>query len=63
MEQKSIGGYDFLEPIGQGKYAKVYSALHKESNKKVAIKVLERSQVQASTLKNVLNEIAILEKT
>ncbi len=59
---KKIGPYTLEHAIGKGHYANVYRGCHEESGKVVAVKAINRKNISASQLKNIENEIAVLEK-
>lgn len=42
-----IGNYKFEKTIGQGTYGKVKLAINTDTNEKVAVKVIEKSQIQS----------------
>ena len=50
--------YEILNLLGKGSYGLVYKALHKQSNRVHAIKVIK---VQSVKIKDVLKEIEILD--
>lgn len=55
--------YKFVEEIGKGAFGKVYLAIHKLTGKFVAIKVIERGQLEDKyARKKVFQEVYILKK-
>ena len=52
--------YDIQEKIGEGKYASVYKAKHKASQRIVAIKILEKENISSNEFNMIKNEIDIL---
>lgn len=61
--KKQVGPYAFVKTIGKGHYAYVYQARNTETNELVAIKCLKREGVSQSQLKNIENEVLVLEKS
>jgi tRNA A-37 threonylcarbamoyl transferase component Bud32 len=59
----SISNYLIGKDLGKGAYAVVRHGIHKPSNRKVAIKIYEKSKFQEpNRLKNAYREVAILQK-
>ena len=52
--------YDIKEKIGEGKYASVYKAKHKPSERIVAIKIIEKENLNSNEFNMIKNEIDIL---
>ena len=52
--------YDIQNKIGKGKYASVYKGIHKASERIVAIKILEKENLNANEINMIKNEIDIL---
>ena len=52
--------YEFLEPIGSGRFGIVREAIHKTTNKKVAIKVLKKIKMKQIDYESIRNENEIL---
>jgi serine/threonine-protein kinase ULK2 len=59
---KKIGPYTLEKVIGKGHYSSVYRGCHEETNKIVAVKALTRKNISASQLKNIENEIVVLDR-
>ena len=54
--------YTFLKKIGEGSYANVKMAMHKDLNQKVAIKIYDKKSLQETNRrKNVKREIQIMD--
>ncbi|ORX44069.1 Pkinase-domain-containing protein [Hesseltinella vesiculosa] len=58
--QETVGNYVILEKIGQGSFATVYTARHKDTGHRVAIKSVLRTKLTKKLLENLESEIAIL---
>ena len=52
--------YEFKEKIGEGSFGKVYKAVHRETGKPRAIKLIYKKKVE--NYKNILGEIESLRK-
>jgi len=52
--------YEIKEAIGKGKFGLVKSAIHKKSGKKVAVKVMSKSEMTTSDIELQMREIEIL---
>ena len=52
--------YDIQNKIGEGRFAHVYNGIHKSSQRKVAIKILEKDNLSSSEMNMIQNEIEIL---
>lgn len=48
-----VGKYKFIRTIGKGNFAKVKSAKHLETGVEVAIKIIDKSALNQSTLQKV----------
>lgn len=59
---KQVGPYLFIEKVGKGHYAQVWKAKHEDSDHVVAVKIMKRTGISENQLKNVKNEITVLEK-
>ena len=57
-----MGQYTFIKRIGKGHYGQVYKAIHVNSKLIVAVKCLKREGLSNHQLKNVENEVLVLEK-
>ena len=60
---KQVGPYTILKSIGKGHQAEVFLAKHEKTGEKVAIKVLKRNGISVNQLKNIENEIMVLQNT
>lgn len=58
-----MGSYTFIKRIGKGHYAQVYEAMHKVTKKLVGIKCLSRDNISNNQLKNIENEVLVLERS
>ncbi len=54
-EEPHIGRYRLLKTIGKGNFAKVKLAKHLPTGKEVAIKIIDKTQLNPSSLQKVLN--------
>ena len=52
--------YDIGEPIGKGKFGRVKIAVHKKTNKKVAVKILKKKKMDAEDFELYKREVEIL---
>ncbi|CAO0790614.1 unnamed protein product [Mucor circinelloides] len=57
---ETVGDYQIQNRIGQGSFAVVYKAQHKDTHKTVAIKCVKRSKLTKKLLENLESEISIL---
>ncbi|KAK3860200.1 hypothetical protein Pcinc_017630 [Petrolisthes cinctipes] len=57
-----VGYYEFEKTIGKGNFAVVKLATHKVTQSKVAIKIIDKSKIDADNLRKILREIEILKK-
>ncbi|XP_045108629.1 serine/threonine-protein kinase SIK3-like isoform X6 [Portunus trituberculatus] len=57
-----VGYYEFEKTIGKGNFAVVKLATHKITQSKVAIKIIDKSKIDADNLRKILREIEILKK-
>ncbi|KAJ3428752.1 sterile20-like kinase isoform b-related [Anaeramoeba flamelloides] len=55
-----LENYEIKEIIGVGSFAKVYRAVHKKTNKQVALKIVKLDKQNRKHLKMTLKEISIL---
>lgn len=56
----TIGKYQIQRTIGKGNFAKVKLAKHTITGKEVAIKIIEKSQLNQTTLNKVFREVKIM---
>lgn len=52
-EEPQIGRYRLLKTIGKGNFAKVKLAKHLPTSKEVAIKIIDKTQLNQSSLQKV----------
>ena len=52
--------YDIQNKIGEGRFAHVYRSIHKPSQRKVSIKILEKQNLTSQEMNMIQNEIEIL---
>ncbi|CAH8865433.1 unnamed protein product [Trichobilharzia szidati] len=60
-KSSGIGFYRILNTVGSGNFSQVKSAMHVLTKERVAIKVLDKSRMDASTRRLLSREISILE--
>ena len=62
--EKTIGDYLIQNELGRGGFAKVFKGIHIPSGEKVAIKIMDKTQLMEDPLnfQRVENEISILKK-
>ncbi|XP_042747395.1 serine/threonine-protein kinase MARK2-like, partial [Lagopus leucura] len=53
-EQPHIGNYRLLKTIGKGNFAKVKLARHVLTGKEVAVKIIDKTQLNSSSLQKVI---------
>uniref|UniRef100_A0A803Y7E4 non-specific serine/threonine protein kinase n=1 Tax=Meleagris gallopavo TaxID=9103 RepID=A0A803Y7E4_MELGA len=53
-EQPHIGNYRLLKTIGKGNFAKVKLARHVLTGKEVAVKIIDKTQLNSSSLQKVM---------
>ena len=59
---KKIGYYDIEQTIGKGMFAIVKLATHRVTKSKVAIKIVDKSNLNAENLNKIFREIRIMKK-
>ncbi|XP_065182870.1 serine/threonine-protein kinase MARK2-like isoform X1 [Sycon ciliatum] len=59
-EDTIVGNYKLLKTIGKGNFAKVKLARHLPTNKEVAIKIIDKTQLNASSLQKMYREVRIM---
>jgi len=59
-EQPHIGQYRILKTIGKGNFAKVKLAKHVLTGKEVAIKIIDKKQLNPSSLQKLFREVRIM---
>lgn len=56
-EEPHIGKYKLLKTIGKGNFAKVKLAKHVPTGKEVAIKIIDKTQLNPGSLQKVRNDL------
>lgn len=59
-EQPHVGKYRLIKTIGKGNFAKVKLAKHIPTGKEVAIKIIDKTQLNPSSLQKVYREVKIM---
>uniref|UniRef100_A0A3P9KR05 MAP/microtubule affinity-regulating kinase 3 n=1 Tax=Oryzias latipes TaxID=8090 RepID=A0A3P9KR05_ORYLA len=59
-EQPHIGQYRLLKTIGKGNFAKVKLARHVLTGKEVAVKIIDKTQLNSSSLQKLFREVRIM---
>uniref|UniRef100_A0A8C1GPL4 MAP/microtubule affinity-regulating kinase 3 n=1 Tax=Cyprinus carpio TaxID=7962 RepID=A0A8C1GPL4_CYPCA len=59
-EQPHIGCYRLLKTIGKGNFAKVKLAKHILTGKEVAVKIIDKTQLNTSSLQKLFREVRIM---
>uniref|UniRef100_A0A8C2B8M8 MAP/microtubule affinity-regulating kinase 3 n=1 Tax=Cyprinus carpio TaxID=7962 RepID=A0A8C2B8M8_CYPCA len=59
-EQPHIGCYRLLKTIGKGNFAKVKLAKHILTDKEVAVKIIDKTQLNPSSLQKLFREVRIM---
>ncbi|XP_055436948.1 serine/threonine-protein kinase MARK2 isoform X2 [Bubalus kerabau] len=59
-EQPHIGNYRLLKTIGKGNFAKVKLARHILTGKEVAVKIIDKTQLNSSSLQKLFREVRIM---
>ncbi|XP_073410659.1 serine/threonine-protein kinase MARK2-like [Dendrobates tinctorius] len=59
-EQPHIGNYRLLKTIGKGSFAKVKLARHVLTGEEVAVKILDKTQLNSSSLQKLFREVRIM---
>ncbi|XP_026794307.1 serine/threonine-protein kinase MARK2 isoform X15 [Pangasianodon hypophthalmus] len=59
-EQPHIGKYRLLKTIGKGNFAKVKLARHVLTGKEVAVKIIDKTQLNSSSLQKLFREVRIM---
>lgn len=58
--EEQIGKYRLLKTIGKGNFAKVKLAKHVPTGKEVAIKIIDKTQLNSSSLQKLFREVRIM---
>lgn len=61
-EEEQIGKYRLLKTIGKGNFAKVKLAKHVPTQKEVAIKIIDKTQLNPTSLQKLFREVSQLLK-
>ncbi|KAM6970785.1 serine/threonine-protein kinase MARK2 isoform 3-T3 [Aplochiton taeniatus] len=59
-EHPHIGNYRLLKTIGKGNFAKVKLARHVLTGKEVAVKIIDKTQLNSSSLQKLFREVRIM---
>ncbi|XP_076836282.1 serine/threonine-protein kinase MARK2 isoform X4 [Brachyhypopomus gauderio] len=59
-EQPHIGNYRLLKTIGKGNFAKVKLARHVLTGREVAVKIIDKTQLNSSSLQKLFREVRIM---
>ncbi|XP_060747092.1 serine/threonine-protein kinase MARK2 isoform X13 [Tachysurus vachellii] len=59
-EQPHVGKYRLLKTIGKGNFAKVKLARHVLTGKEVAVKIIDKTQLNSSSLQKLFREVRIM---
>ncbi|XP_073673434.1 MAP/microtubule affinity-regulating kinase 4-like [Garra rufa] len=59
-EQPHIGNYRLLKTIGKGNFAKVKLARHILTGREVAIKIIDKTQLNPTSLQKLFREVRIM---
>ncbi|XP_058611419.1 MAP/microtubule affinity-regulating kinase 3 isoform X3 [Onychostoma macrolepis] len=59
-EQPHIGNYRLLKTIGKGNFAKVKLARHILTGREVAIKIIDKTQLNPTSLQKLLLDLALI---
>ncbi|XP_065161670.1 serine/threonine-protein kinase MARK2 isoform X5 [Atheta coriaria] len=59
-EEPTIGKYKLLKTIGKGNFAKVKLAKHLPTGKEVAIKIIDKTQLNPGSLQKLFREVRIM---
>lgn len=56
--EEHIGKYKLIKTIGKGNFAKVKLAKHLPTGKEVAIKIIDKTQLNAGSLQKLFREVS-----
>ncbi|XP_028967601.1 serine/threonine-protein kinase MARK2 [Galendromus occidentalis] len=59
-DEPIVGRYRLLKTIGKGNFAKVKLARHQPTNREVAIKIIDKTQLNHSSLQKLFREVRIM---
>lgn len=60
VDEPHIGKYKLLKTIGKGNFAKVKLAKHVPTGKEVAIKIIDKTQLNPGSLQKLFREVSIV---
>lgn len=60
MRESQIGKYKLLKTIGKGNFARVMLARHMLTNSDVAIKIIDKTQLNPNSLEKLFREVSIM---
>lgn len=60
MREQSIKQYKLLKTIGKGNFARVMLARHMPTNSEVAIKIIDKTQLNPNSLEKLFREVSIM---
>jgi MAP/microtubule affinity-regulating kinase len=60
MREQQIGKYKLLKTIGKGNFARVMLAKHMLTNSEVAIKIIDKTQLNPNSLEKLFREVSIM---
>ncbi|XP_031157007.1 serine/threonine-protein kinase MARK1 isoform X2 [Sander lucioperca] len=59
-EQPHVGNYRLLKTIGKGNFAKVKLAKHSLTGREVAIKIIDKTQLNPTSLQKLFREVSVM---
>ncbi|KAG7220208.1 hypothetical protein INR49_018385 [Caranx melampygus] len=59
-EQPQVGNYRLLKTIGKGNFAKVKLARHTLTGREVAIKIIDKTQLNPTSLQKLFREVSVM---
>lgn len=60
VDEPQIGRYRLMKTIGKGNFAKVKLAKHLPTGKEVAIKIIDKTQLNQSSLQKVIYKLKVI---
>ena len=60
MREQVVKNYRLLKTIGKGNFARVMLAKHMPTNSEVAIKIIDKTQLNANSLEKLFREVSIM---
>ncbi|XP_031428111.1 serine/threonine-protein kinase MARK2 isoform X8 [Clupea harengus] len=61
-DQPQVGNYRLFKTIGKGNFAKVKLARHTLTGKEVAVKIIDKTQLNSSSLQKLFREVRIMKQ-